>query len=108
LLSIDEPSAAQANAMELFLSKYEKSGWRQMLSQFPRAARISHRDEYPKVLRERLAMWQAPEILANSQRHASRPPSRLARLLPIGCVVVTMVVAAFALIGVYTILSWLT
>lgn len=107
LLSIDEPSVAQANAMELFLSKHQKSGWSQLLSQFPRSARLSHRDEYPKMLRERLVLWQAPEILADPQRHASRQPSRLARLLPLGCVIVTIGVAACASIGVYTILSWL-
>jgi hypothetical protein len=108
LLSIDEPSVAQANAMELFLSRHRKSGWRQMLSQFPPAARLSHRDEYPKVLRERLVLWQAPEILVDPRTFGPQRPGRLARLLPLGCIVASMGIAVCALIGVYTLLSWIT
>jgi len=79
-----------------------------MLSQFPPAARLSHRDEYPKVLRERLVLWQAPEILVDPRTCGPQRPGRLARFVALGCVVASMSIAVCTLIGVYTLLSWIT
>ena len=61
LLAVDEPNARQLAAMELFLTRYARQGFRGVLKQFPPKTRQRLLSEYPTFLSQRLRDLGAPE-----------------------------------------------
>jgi hypothetical protein len=107
LLSIDQPDSRQERVMRMFLQRHKSESWRQLLSHFPNAARISKRDSYPVFLRNHLSVLDAPEFLTSGNKTVSPPSFADTWLIPLGCIVVAVSAAICTIVGAYTIATWI-
>ena len=107
LLSIDTPTEAEMDAINLFLSRCDDQNYGNLLAKFPARARLENRDDYPERLRNHLAEIGAPQTLfpEESSLNATSNPT-YDRLFLIGCSLFAFSALACTIVGVYTIFSW--
>ena len=107
LLSVDEPNQVQRPAVQLFLDRYRKDDWQQLVSRFPASARTVNVAALPNALANHLLVLGAPAELQRDSRAGSlRSSIWLNYWLPFGCLAAALAIGTCALVGAYTILNW--
>ena len=106
LAAIDDPDETQRPAMELFLSRFEKTGYRQLLTSLPARCRSTDRERYPLYLRKHLERIGAPETFGAPDRSVAGA-DRQPMIAVLTCLTGLVIVAACSLVGLVTIIRWM-
>ncbi len=104
-------SSAEGDAVDENVARFVRhagSEPRAVVSQLPRAARLSRLEDYPAVVQERLRRHGLDEAIVIAARAAAQGgrTSWGERALLIGCLATVVLVVIVFLIGAGTIVSW--
>lgn len=106
LLSVDNPTDRETEAIQTFLARYDSLSYKELLAKFPAYARLCRRSQYPAYLQTYLEKIGAPaELRTIVQPVKFQPTFSIAH--EIGCLFLVGTTIMCTIIGAYTILRWI-